>query len=75
MSFIDDFIYRRGILLNSFVDPKEEELDTDDLEVLYLKIIFFVWQGLVLSVLRKNFLNNGHFLTQHLLRLTFLLLN
>lgn len=33
MSFIDDFIYRRGILLNSFVDPKEEELDTDDLEV------------------------------------------
>jgi hypothetical protein len=33
MSFIDEFIYRRGILLNSFVDPKEEELDTDDLEV------------------------------------------
>ena len=36
MSFIDDFIYRRGILLNSFVDPKEEELDTDDLEVFCL---------------------------------------
>jgi len=47
MSFIDDFIYRRGILLNSFVDPKEEELDTDDLEVLYLKIIFGLTWGLI----------------------------
>ncbi|KAF7627247.1 hypothetical protein Mgra_00009458 [Meloidogyne graminicola] len=33
MSFIDEFICRRGILLNSFVDLKEEELDTEDLEV------------------------------------------